>query len=99
MVPLGFSMMPPAGTYGRLAPRSGLALKNGLHVLAGVIDPDYTGLVSVILLNTDYQAYRVTHHDRVCQMILEYACVAEIEEVSILTLTDRASGGFGSTGV
>ena len=39
----------PPGFYGRLAPRSGLAVKKGIHVGAGVIDPDYRGEVRVLL--------------------------------------------------
>jgi dUTP pyrophosphatase len=40
----------PDGTYGRIASRSGLALEHGINVHAGVIDPDYTGDISVIFL-------------------------------------------------
>lgn len=47
------SMKIPDGYYGRLAPRSGLAFKNGIDVLAGVIDEDYLGDIGVILLNTN----------------------------------------------
>ena len=41
----------PSGTYGRIAPRSGLALKHGIDVGAGVIDPDYEGNIGIILFN------------------------------------------------
>ena len=41
----------PPGTYGRNAPRSGLALKHGIDVGAGVIDPDFEGNIGIILFN------------------------------------------------
>ena len=50
-IALGFRVIPPAGTYARLAPRSGLAVKHCINVGAGVIDPDYTGEVKVVLFN------------------------------------------------
>ena len=43
--------MVPNGNYGRIAPRSGLALKNFIDVGAGVIDQDYRGEVAVLLFN------------------------------------------------
>src|SRR5882672_2006660 len=48
----GLAVAVPVGFYGRVAPRSGLAVKNGLDVLAGVIDSDYRGEVCCALLNT-----------------------------------------------
>ena len=44
-------MAVPAGTYGRVAPRSGLASKFGIHTGAGVVDADYRGEVFVLLFN------------------------------------------------
>src|SRR5689334_17437353 len=52
MVRTGLAVAIPPGFYGRVAPRSGLAAKNGLDVLAGVIDSDYRGEICCILYNT-----------------------------------------------
>lgn len=41
----------PSGTYARVAPRSGLAVKNFIDVGAGVVDEDYRGNVGVVLFN------------------------------------------------
>ena len=51
MVNTGISIEMPAGVYARIAPRSGLAVKNRIAVGGGVIDPDYDGEVKVILFN------------------------------------------------
>ena len=42
----------PLGHYGRLASKSGLAMLHQLHVGAGVIDPNYMGEITVLLINT-----------------------------------------------
>lgn len=92
----------PVGTYGRIAPRSGLAIKKGIDVGAGVVDADYRGEVGVILFNHDpATTFEVKKGDRVAQLILEKICMASIEEVidGDLDATVRGSGGFGSTGV
>jgi dUTP pyrophosphatase len=47
----GLSWICPSSTYGRVAPRSGLAWKSSISVGAGVIDEDYRGEVCVILFN------------------------------------------------
>ena len=52
MARTGLAVAIPPGFYGRVAPRSGLAAKNGLDVLAGVIDSDYRGEVCCLLYNT-----------------------------------------------
>ena len=41
----------PVGVYRRVAPRSGLVVKNFINVGAGVIDRDYRGIVGVVLFN------------------------------------------------
>ena len=61
----------PEGTYGRIAPRSGLAHRYGLHVGAGVIDGDYRGEVKVLLFNHGSQDFDVKVGDRIAQLITE----------------------------
>src|SRR5204862_6769588 len=61
----------PPGVYGRIAPRSGLALKYHLDIGGGVIDPDYRGNVGIILFNHGSTDYKVSIGDRIAQIILE----------------------------
>jgi deoxyuridine 5'-triphosphate nucleotidohydrolase len=89
----------PAGTYGRVAPRSGLTVKNGIHVGAGVIDADYRGPVGVVLFNLGTEPFEVKKGDRIAQLILEQIVMAPVEEVTELDATVRGGGGFGSTGI
>jgi dUTP pyrophosphatase len=98
LIPTDLAMTPPFGCYIRLAPRSGLALKNGLDVGAGVGDFSYTSSYSVILFNHTDKDFIVKKGDRIAQMIITRIEVPEIEEVKELVETDRKSG-FGSTGV
>lgn len=85
--------------YARIAPRSGLAVKNGIDVLAGVVDPDYRGEVRVVLINHGSEPFQVRPGDRVAQMVFETVVTPVLEEVERVTETDRGNGGFGSTGV
>jgi dUTP pyrophosphatase len=98
-VPLGVSIQVPHGTYGRIAPRSGLAFKYGIDVLAGVIDEDYRGEVKVILYNTSERDYIVNPGDRVAQLIIEKIETPDVATVLEFEESVRGSGGFGSTGV
>jgi dUTP pyrophosphatase len=103
VVSTGISVQLPPGTYGRIAPRSGLAVKHGLDTLAGVIDPDYTGEVKVVLQNLDMnQPFVIRPGYRIAQLILESFEVVDVVEVpseNTALNTDRGAGGFGSTGV
>lgn len=100
MVPTGWKMDVPAGTYGRIAPRSGLALKKHIHVMAGVIDKGYRGEVNVILRNFHHSnKFVITKGSAIAQMILERIETPPVEEVNKLDETDRGSSGFGSTDI
>ncbi|XP_018006367.1 deoxyuridine 5'-triphosphate nucleotidohydrolase, mitochondrial [Hyalella azteca] len=90
----------PEGCYGRVAPRSGLAVKAHIDVGAGVIDEDYRGNVGVVLFNHGKAPFAIKKGDRVAQLICERIFYPELQEVEAeLTSTDRGDGGFGSTGV
>jgi len=94
----GLSFKVPIGTYGRIAPRSGLS-KKGIMVNAGVIDRDYTGPVKIMLHNLSGDTYVVQKDDRIAQLILEKIETPNMILVDSLEDTKRGSGGFGSTGV
>ena len=98
LVGTGIAIVLPVGVYGRVAPRSGLAVKYGIQVGAGVIDPDYTGEIKVVLFNHGDKDFEVKKGDRVAQLILERCETPEVEEVGAVEETERGAGGFGSTG-
>ena len=99
LISTGLKMQFPSNVYARIAPRSGLALKNGIDVMAGVIDPDYTGEIKVLLYNTSDMQFEIKKGDRIAQIIFEQFKYPNFSEVSEINETDRSSGGFGSTGV
>lgn len=80
--------------------RSGLAVKHGITLsnCVGVIDSDYRGEVKVGLINLSEQDYTVTSGDRIAQLVIAPVIMPEIIESDILDETERADGGFGSTG-
>ncbi|KAL2357709.1 dUTPase-like protein [Cryomyces antarcticus] len=88
----------PAGTYGRIAPRSGLASKHSIDVGAGVIDCDYRGPVKVLLFNFSDTDFDVKAGERIAQLIIERIYTPEIVVVEALAESVRGAGGFGSTG-
>ena len=89
----------PIGYYGRVAPRSGLAFKNGIDTLAGVIDAGYRGEIAVIIINHGKEDFKIEKGNRIAQMIFEKIDQAEFEEVEELNITERGDGGFGSSGI
>lgn len=93
----GLAVAIPPGFYGRVAPRSGLAVKQGLDVLAGVIDSDYRGEVCIVLYNTGDDAISLPAGSKICQLILEQIITPEATWVNDLDATARGAAGFGST--
>ena len=88
----------PEGTYGRVAPRSGLASKYFIHVGAGVIDFDYRGNICIVIFNHLDKPFQINIGDRIAQFIIEKICTPKLIEVQDLDETDRGMSGFGSTG-
>jgi len=99
IIPTGIAFTVPVGTYGRIAPRSGLALNHGIDTLAGIVDRDYTDEVRAILINFGQSPFTVEHGMRIAQLVIEKIELPEVIEIDCLESTVRGMSGFGSTGV
>ena len=99
LVHTGIAVALPRGTYGRIAMRSGLAVRQHLNVSAGVIDVDYRGELGVVVYCTkaDHQ-YTIKAGERFAQLVPEYISYADSVVVDELPAPDQYHGGFGSTG-
>ena len=93
----GISVAIPEGYAGLVWPRSGLAFKRGVQVLAGVVDADYRGEVRVLL--TAQAPMQINRGDRIAQLLIQPVGMCGVKEVSELPDTTRGVDGFGSTGV
>ena len=98
--PTGFRMEIPMGFEAQIRPRSGLAFKHGITVVnaPGTIDSDYRGPVGVLLINLGTEPYRITHGERVAQMVVTPVVQTLFELTGSVSETERGEGGFGSTG-
>ena len=81
LVPTQIKLQIPLGYYGRLASKSGLAILHQLHVGAGVIDPDYTGEIMVLLINTASHVHNIAKGAPIAQLILEKISIPILKEV------------------
>lgn len=101
LVPTGLSFAFDKGLEGQVRPRSGLALRHGITVLnsPGTIDADYRGEVQVLLVNLGSEPFTVQRGDRIAQLVVAPVGRAVLVEVETLPATERADGGFGSTGM
>ena len=87
----------PEGYYGRIAPRSGLALHHHIDIGGGVIVEDYRGNVAVILFNHSDKLFVINHGDRVAQLICEEVYYPVLEEVSAGNATELGDDVVGAT--
>ncbi|KAG1773911.1 dUTPase-like protein [Suillus occidentalis] len=90
LVDTQLSIAVPAGTYGRVAPRSGLASKFMIDTGAGVIDADYRGVVFVLLFNLSDKDFQVEEGDRMAQLIIERIYTPEVMEVEVRLAHSRS---------
>ncbi len=100
-VPTGLRAEIPMGYEIQVRPRSGLAIKNQVTVInsPGTIDADYRGEIKILLINLGKNDFVINNGDRIAQFVFAAFEKAELVEVEELSATERACGGFGSTGV
>ena len=102
LVPTGISIALPNGYVALVHPRSGLAIKHGISMVntPGTVDAGYRGELQVILINHDLtQPVSFKKGDRIAQLVIQKVERADFVEVIDLPGSDRAAGGFGSTGL
>lgn len=92
----GIAMEIPEFHCGLIWPRSGLAVKNGVDNLAGVIDPSYRGELIVCLLNTSNDPISFKVGDKIAQIIIQKYESPKVIECTELSISERGENGFGS---
>ena len=99
-IPTGVALEVPKGCAGLVYARSGMAAKRGLAPAnkVGVIDSDYRGEITVVLLNHSKQPQTIEPGDRIAQFVITPVLTPEYVLVDELSDTERGIGGFGSTG-
>ena len=100
LVATGLFIELPEGYEAQIRPRSGLAIKQGITCLntPATIDSDYRGEIKIILINLSGEVQIIQPGDRIAQMVIQKTERATFIPVTILEETERAAGGFGSTG-
>ena len=101
VIPTGIAIALPEGYVAFAHPRSGLAAKHGISIVnaPGTIDSGYRGEIKIILINTDKESsFEIKRGDRIAQLVFQKFESAKFFEVEQLPQSQRASGGFGSTG-
>ena len=95
LIPTQIKLQIPLGYYGRIAPKSGLAILHQLHVGAGVIDPDYTGEIMILMINAASRAYSIKRDDPIAQLILEKVSIPILKQVNEIPPTVRGTQRCG----
>lgn len=97
-VSTGIKMEIPVGFVGLVWDKSGRALREGLHTLAGVVDAGYRGEIQVVLENLGNSPIEIKKGTKLAQMLIQAVEQATILEARELSDTSRGEGAFGSTG-
>jgi dUTP pyrophosphatase len=100
LIPAGVAIALPRGYEAQIRPRSGLAIRHGITVLnsPGTIDADFRGELQIALVNLGTEKFEIKRGTRIAQMVIAPIQHVELVESESLDPTDRAAGGFGSTG-
>ena len=88
------------GAHGRMAPRSGLAMRHGMQTPGGVIDRDFRGGSQVMPQNTDKdKEFNVMTGNRIAQLIIKKTDETPFTTAEDVTQTSRSTSGLGSAGI
>lgn len=100
LIPTGLFIALPEGYEAQIRPRSGLSIKRGLSLVnaIGTIDSDYRGELMVPIINFSAEAQSIEDGERIAQMVIARYEQASLNQVSVLSETERGAGGFGSSG-
>jgi dUTP pyrophosphatase len=100
LVPTGVAVALPEGHVGLIAPRSGLAIRDGIGVVnaPGILDAGYRGELMVVVINHGRTAVTIERGERIAQLVVVPMVTPDFEEVETLPASARGEGGFGSTG-
>lgn len=96
----GLILKPHPGYYIQVCSRSGLATRSVFIANApGIIDPDYTGELQILLHNSGYETFWVEHDFRIAQIVLAPIVFQSLREISEAPISkSRGEAGFGSSG-
>lgn len=98
IIKTGIALEIPDNLAGLIWPRSGLSVKQGIDVLAGVIDSGYRGEIMVCLYNTSDENVSINRGDRIAQIIFQEVPCVMMTSQETLGSSQRGDNGFGSSG-
>jgi len=101
LIPSGIAMHIGDPHYAAMIlPRSGLGHKHGIVLgnLVGLIDSDYQGQIFVSLWNRGHTPFTLMPLERMAQLVIVPVMQMEFNIVDEFPLSQRGTGGFGSTG-
>lgn len=96
-IPTGIALEIPPGYGGFAWPRSKLADKYGLDLLAGVVDAPYRGEVMINMINHGDTDFEIRQNDKLAQVVFQPVALFELEEVSRLSDSDRGTKGINDS--
>ena len=93
---LDLAVTPPEGYYAQLMSKSGLTVLYELEVKAGVIDPDFTGNIGVVLKNNSDQPIECLEGEQIAQLLFIKVATPILVQVTSLAKTEQGKYGFGA---
>lgn len=100
LISTGLKVAVPKGHGGFVWDKSGIAVKNHIKTMAGVIDSNYRGELKVALTNLGSESYKIKKGEKIAQFIIKPVVNPEVVEIEVLPENEtRGEKGFGSSGL